>query len=907
MKEHFSSRVTKLLVILALAIVASVMFVFVGCGEQHVHTWTQTKEQAATCTADGFIEYTCEECGDVRQDPVQATGHQWKDNGALQTHPATCTESGYYYKLCTVCNYEETSDRIPATGHTIDFNAATTDVTLPTCTTAGSISGVCTECGETVTYTSAQIAADKDADGLNITIANQPKDNVKVGTQETLYYPIVNGVKGDFLGVLGHDYLKNNTHTCVATIANDDKDVFGEDAADEATEYYYDYCTRCKTAFEVTEHEVPAGKLPCAVAKDPVSGKDLVAGACTAAINTGEYAAEGGSYAYQCEECKNYIAKVDHNYQLMSLKSGTANEDDAVWEAAPADAEFSCLYYEVCEWCHTARISAPHKANMAKPTCTEDVVCEVCKKVMASATDHDFDLATTVAPEGFGDFDKDELIVHATCVAPAKTYEVCKNCLEREQNGQDVEWVLNENYKEAIYTGENEGKPWGHSYKEGVVVYDNSVAAVGCARPYWYTDVCQREGCTEETTGHVRVELKPTAYTKSGSGENVVYTPVTDSTLKTDGTLYYIKNADGDYDLVDVSLYNANKKDADTYYTDENGYYNRQSGGTHDWGYVFAIDVNNVPINDTDKNSGNVASIVDYERNASLKDKGFVMPTCNTAGKVLRYCPNCDSYEWNDISLQAYLDGMNVAADAYGTAADQKFYPAYENETVGETVITGGKYLQKYHEENLFGCGHGECVVCETRSHEVQYSVSFKVTLAKGDYQGVTAPTISTFYGWTCKNDGVEKKALDEFVAKYLKGDDKFTYELSLNGTPITATNNKIWVAVGDPTLSPDAYSSKITVDVVAKPVEQYTIVFNTDGVRDEIKALAGFDKAFEKRIVYKAQSDKSQVMPTVEGAPNFTFYTDAAKQNKLNLKDFDWDKDVASLLVEGVFTIYVG
>lgn len=894
MKEHFSSRVTKLLVILALAIVASVMFVFVGCGEQHVHTWTQTKEQAATCTADGFIEYTCEECGDVRQESVQALGHQWKDNGALQTHPATCTESGYYYKLCTVCNYEETSDRIPATGHTIDFKAATTKVTLPTCTTAGSITGTCADCGATVTYTSAQIAADKDADGLNITIANQPEDNVKVGTQETLYYPIVNGVKGDFLGVLGHAYLKNNTHTCVAMISNADESVFGEDAADKATEYYYDYCTRCKTAFEVTDHKAPAGKLPCAIATDPVSGEALEAGDCTAAIDTGEYAKKGTSYAYQCEECKNYIAKVDHNYQLMSLKSGTPNEDDAVWEAAPADATFSCKYYEVCEWCHTARISAPHKANMAKPTCTEDVVCEVCNKVIASKTGHDFVIAT----DGFGDIDKDDLKIPATCVAYAKTYEVCKNCQLREQNGQDVEWVLNENYKEVVdTTAENEGKPLGHDYNKGVKVYDTSVAAVGCARPYWYTDVCKREGCTEETTGHVRVELKPTAYTKSGSGEDVVYTAVTDSTLKTDGTVYYIKGENGTYtQIANVINYNNGQDDDGVYYTDENGYYNRQPGGEHNWKNVFAIDAANVPVNGVDSVTGK-PTIVDYENNSSLKDKGFVMPTCSTDGMILQYCPTCDSYQWNEVDLETYLTGMNKAAVAYGTAANQKTYPAYED----------GILQQKYHEETMFKCGHGECTVCETRSHEVQYSVSFKVTLAKGDYQGITAPTISTFYGWTCKNDTVEKEALDKFVADLLAENEKFTYELSLNGTSIKATTDEIWVAVGDPTLTPDAYSSHITVDVVATPVKQYTIVFNTDGVSESIKALAGFDKAFENRIVYKAQSDKSQVMPTVEGAPNFTFYTDAAKQNKLNLKDFDWDKDVASLLVEGVFTIYVG
>ena len=901
MKEHFSSRVTKLLVILALAIVASVMFVFVGCGEQHVHTWTQTKEQAATCTADGFIEYTCEGCGDVRQETVQATGHVWKDDGALQTHPATCTEDGYYYKLCTVCEYEETSSRIPATGHTMAFADVT--VTLPTCTADGSVTGKCADCGADITWTADEIAAGAKLTGI-------PEKNVTVGNKTTEYYPEAHdGVKAYFLQTLDHDYrFENNTHSCVTAFDNTYKAVFGDDAAKTASKYYWNYCDRCKTAFEVEEHSVPTGAVPCEVLINPNTTQPYPVPSAPVApkyftfdgtsVTDSAYAEPGSKegYSYVCAECDNYIAAVGHDYQLMSLVSGTPNDpnDPAVWEAAPADATFSCEYYEVCVWCGTNRISAPHKPNAAAATCTEDVVCEECGAIMVSATGHE-----TFISGKFGDF-KDDTIA-ATCTTPEIMLTHCEACGLREQRGEDVEWVLGENYKETP----NPDQPaLGHKYEEEKV-FDTTVTAIGCARPYWKQNVCSV--CKEDVTGHIRVALKPTVYTRSGTEDNYTYTAVTDSTLKTSGVPYFVVGANGAYvSFTDITNYNNNQyldtvnKDNGQavlrYYTDENGYFDRQPGGGHAWEYVFAIDVNNVPINTVDKNSGNVASIVDYERNASLKDKGFVMPTCHTAGKILRYCPNCDSYEWNDISLEEYLNNMNEAADAYGTAADQKFYPAYDNETVGETVITGGKYLQKYHEATMYTCGHAECSVCKTKTHEWQYGVYFHVSLDK-TYANVTTPTIDPFYGWTCWTDTTDRDRLDAYLAE-LKADKEFTYTF-YSDAAMDDAHKMNWAPVGQP-VDEDAYSQFIDVYVKAVPTVDYTIVFNTDAITNEtLKATKEFKDQFETpRIVYVAQADKSQAAPAIAGY-RFTFKD--AEGKPFNFATFDWKN------VEGdTVTIYV-
>lgn len=887
MKEHFSSRVTKLLVILALAIVASVMFVFVGCGETHVHAWTESKEQAATCTEDGWVEYTCEGCGDVRRDVVQATGHTWDSDGT-QGMPATCTEDGwYYYRHCTVCGSVEASDRIAATGHTIDFKAATTKVAMPTCTAAGSVTGVCVDCGETVTYTSAQIADNKDANGLAISIENQPKAN----TEKEEFY----GTNNVFLGVLGHDY-RNETHMtrCEAIYTNQtfnktDKNV---------TDYYWNYCDRCKTAFEVEKHTVPDGYLPCENAKVANSTQDATVPSNydkDPDLKGDEYADVGDNYAYQCTACKNYLKTVEHSYKLMSLKSGTANEDDAVWEAAPADAEFSCLYYEVCEWCSHARISKPHTPNMAEPTCTEDVVCEVCKKIMESATGH----VLVEATEPFGDIEK--ITIPATCTTGTITYKVCEACRNREMQGEDVTWVLGENYESV------EAKDaLGHTYNSSAVtlqdgklvvvdnptaarVYDESVDAVGCARPFWYQDVCSV--CKEDVTGHIRVAEKPTVYTKDKDNALV---PVTDATLKTDGSVQYFFSANDPMDANDVEAYNAgayyateNKVQVLRAYTDSEGRYAKQNGGAHTW--VFQTSV--------EDSAG--THVIDYEHDTSLTK--FVQPTCKTAGTVLYQCSVCKEYAWRSIDLETYANAMDAATADNNSLKD--YYVDYN------TALA----TQRYHEDTMFACGHHECSVCTNRPHEVQYTVSFRVTLpVEGEWNDVTAPVIANFYGWTCYDDATDKARLNDYIEEYLTVDasdakTQFTYTFSFKneaGTTVAIDAAALVATSGDwfdyamPEGS-DAHTGTTYIDVVATPIAQYTIKFESSTVDQEIMD----NIAFADRVVYRAQSNKGQTAP-VYGSNKFTFTN--AKGEIIDFAKYNWNQPKADDLVNGVLTIYV-
>ena len=856
MKEHFSSRVTKLLVILALAIVASVMFVIVGCGgntDTHTHTWVADSSKTnveATCSTDGVNYFICSECGMTSTEPVPATGHTWADNGALQEEPATCTENGYFYRLCNECGYRETSSVIYATGHMLDLNTVT--VTAPTCTADGTISGTCANgCGETVTLSADQIITS----GSDANVKNY--DEAALKAKATAAKEVWFNSDDEFLQTLGHDYhFKNNTYSCVTAFNDTSAEIFGEDAAKVASKYYWNYCDRCDTAFEVEAHTAPAGADPCQVAMNPNTNQALtVPAGYVAPAGSSEYAAAGGNYSYQCEECDNYIAQVDHSYKLMSLVSGTPNSkvDPAEWQAAPADAEFSCLYYEVCEWCGYSRISKPHTPSAAAPTCTEAVTCTVCNALVESALGHKNDMGGA-----FGDIKSGT--VAATCTTGTITYMHCSRCDAREKQGEKIEWVLGENY---TMTEANDAK--GHTYVQDKV-FDTSVSAVGCARPFWYQDVCSV--CKEDVTGHIRVMQKPTVYTRSGEEGNYTYTAVTESTLKT-GTAYFIVAVDGNYvPFKDITNYNNNKYQSGTevlFYTDANGYYNRQPGGAHTWGAFLTKTAD--------------GELIDYQNNAQLT--GFVMPTCKTDGKVLYQCSKCGEYAWMSVDLKTYTNAMHAAAD--GTAKASQ-YPAYD-----EAVK-----LAKYHDGAMVACGyHAQCEVCKTQEHDVQFAVSFSVALDKS-YENVAVPSIDTFYGWTCLTDTTDQANLAK-VKDELAADTEFTYEFFTDAAMQTAMTDADWAAIGEPN-GEDAYSQFITVYVKATPKVAFEVKFDTTGLTESLAQ----NKAFAARTIYVAQENKDQVAPVVDGYV-LHFYTDAEHNTEFNFATYDWDN------ATGTVTIYVG
>lgn len=143
MKGHIHSRIAKLLVVLALAVVASVMFVFVGCSSECEHEKTHTETVAATCTTAGSTKTVCDDCGEtIKTETIDALGHKW-DEGKVVA--ATCAAGGYTLKTCTVCGTQQQTDLTEALPHAWK-NTTTVEAT---CEKDGYTEQTCEACGAT--------------------------------------------------------------------------------------------------------------------------------------------------------------------------------------------------------------------------------------------------------------------------------------------------------------------------------------------------------------------------------------------------------------------------------------------------------------------------------------------------------------------------------------------------------------------------------------------------------------------------------------------------------------------------------------------------------------------------------------------------------------------------------------
>lgn len=104
------------------------------------HANTTTATTAASCTADGCVKVTCDDCGHVLSETVIPGGHDWE---AAVTEP-TCTEEGFTTYTCTVCGEQKTADETAALGHSYELIHV-----APDCGTPGYDQYICTVCGYT--------------------------------------------------------------------------------------------------------------------------------------------------------------------------------------------------------------------------------------------------------------------------------------------------------------------------------------------------------------------------------------------------------------------------------------------------------------------------------------------------------------------------------------------------------------------------------------------------------------------------------------------------------------------------------------------------------------------------------------------------------------------------------------
>lgn len=84
--------------------------------EKADHTWKLTKEQNATCEADGSKMYTCEVCGETKTETIKATGHQFSAWKTIQEQ--SVFSDGVQERTCSICGKKEirnTGEKLKAT------------------------------------------------------------------------------------------------------------------------------------------------------------------------------------------------------------------------------------------------------------------------------------------------------------------------------------------------------------------------------------------------------------------------------------------------------------------------------------------------------------------------------------------------------------------------------------------------------------------------------------------------------------------------------------------------------------------------------------------------------------------------------------------------------------------------
>lgn len=110
--------------------------------DNHIHT--RTKSAKATCTADGYEDILCDDCGEtLSHRDFPATGHDWEEEPT--TVPPTCTADGSTGIHCKNCDEIKEATVLPATGHGWEEEPT---VIPPTCTENGVTAIHCKHCSE---------------------------------------------------------------------------------------------------------------------------------------------------------------------------------------------------------------------------------------------------------------------------------------------------------------------------------------------------------------------------------------------------------------------------------------------------------------------------------------------------------------------------------------------------------------------------------------------------------------------------------------------------------------------------------------------------------------------------------------------------------------------------------------
>ncbi len=234
------------------------------------HNYKLTKTVAATCTADGYKEYTCSNCGNVKKEKNGTKlGHNFSVKAGHKN--STCKEHGYDTYKCSRCS-ETKKTELPLADHQYSLRT-----TAATCTTDGYKKYTCSICGTSYQETLTKL-------GHNYQLTKTVAATCTEDGYKQYNCSRCNSSYRTTLAKTGHDYQISRTVEATCTTAG----------------YKLQQCSRCN---DTNRTEIPALGHDYRVTK-------TVAATCTT----------DGYKELTCSRCnatsREVLTKLGHDYDM---------------------------------------------------------------------------------------------------------------------------------------------------------------------------------------------------------------------------------------------------------------------------------------------------------------------------------------------------------------------------------------------------------------------------------------------------------------------------------------------------------------------------------------------------------------------------------------------------------------
>ena len=833
MKGHIHSRIAKLLVVLALAVVASVMFVFVGCSSECEHANTHV-ESTATCTKDGVDKTICNDCGaTIKTTEHKAEGHKW-DEGKVVA--ATCAAGGYTLKTCTVCGTQQQVDLTEALPHawknttTVEATCEKDGYTEQTCEACGATRRVNIVAAEGHKWVNKEVAATCGTAGRTYqecSVCHEIRNQVTIpATGEH------NWEKGETVAATceTNGYTEYECSVCHATKQDDIKQATDHDydydnvltQKPTCTQrgYYYTICRKCGTRENLDSIPATGHTYEWKVTKELTCTTDgTITGTCKDCDAKVSYTAD--QYAALDKEQKDAL-KIDSTII-------TANGGEAAFLQATGHYYYSVKLGEVTN-------DSKHEHDTPTTGATaEDPLFLQCE-----------DIGKVTIDEKEADYTGYALVcTHCNVKVATKAHtpddEKAYACVDGGENKNDgFAW-------ECTVCGHQE-KVKEHTF-EMVEIATGEVAAEGTAFNCLYQIKCTVCGEIEDERGpHMEPDPENPAdadclatcehdalCTACGEavfggkldhelieldfGESVNNATAVDSTCTTQGLkVYACRMCMERAETKDVTWTTLEKlpegtadaTDGTIYKTKDGNFFTTGIGlklHTYDKDHTVVVDVNGNPLEKADCTKEyyyiDYCAVCNNPRiqQKSATDTGDTAPTYNrpwTDAQGKYQDENDTVYEEHAFELivdkDTYYDANgnlkpgiaeagyrlpNCVTDGYmmykcghdGCEVDKWAGVTLEAyaEALGKEV-DDLLAMPEYHAGDMPACGHNVCDVCETsKIHTAQYTLTFVVSGDETVPEGAELPQIEMFTGWSCYLEGEDWARFEAFMSEINK------------------------------------------------------------------------------------------------------------------------------------------